>query len=84
MHLCERYVCRDWNIQDYYHNERSKLFCLSSLVSIEIEGLDTSKIVYEVSKIWGILETSNRSPKVSRDVEGFWRIPGIIENSRDS
>ena len=39
-----------------------------------VEGLDTSIIQYEVSKIPGILETP----------PGFLRIPGILGDSGDS
>ena len=44
-------------------------------VSWTIEGFDTSKIVYEVSKILGFLETPYGIPRVSRDYPGFWGIP---------
>ena len=47
------------------------------------EGFDTSKIVYEVSKILGILETPYGIPRVSRDSQGFWGIPGDSRGFRD-
>ena len=61
-------------------------------MSWTIEGLDTPKIVYEVSKILGFLETPYGIPRVSRDSQGFWGIPrdstrfqgfpGILGDSR--
>ena len=45
-------------------------------VSWTIEGFDTPKIVYEVFKILGFLETPYGVPRVSRDCQRFWGIPG--------
>ena len=53
------------------------------------EGFDTSKMLYEVSKIYweknlrilNILEDSSNSPGTPRDSKGFLRILGILWDS---